>query len=69
MGPFPKGIPVGHVVKITHESDNIQQVISVRPWVDYHGLEEAAVLLRNDPHLDTIMGVASNKWMERALQR
>ena len=46
-GIFPKGLPVGEVVKIEKGRDNFFRVIELKPAVDMKRLEE--VLVVTDP--------------------
>lgn len=69
VGSFPKGLPVGKVVKISYESDNVSQVITVEPWVDHRRLEEVVVLDRSDPELEKIIETAGADWLEKSLDR
>lgn len=66
VGSFPKGLPVGKVVKISFETDNVSQVITVEPWVDHRRLEEVIVLLRSDPDLERIVQTAGPDWIEKS---
>lgn len=43
-GNFPKGIPVGTVIKVTRKSYGITQKVEVRPSVDFSKLEEVLVV-------------------------
>lgn len=66
VGSFPKGLPIGKVVKISFETDNVSQVITVEPWVDHRRLEEVIVLLRPDPDLERIIQTAGADWLEKS---
>lgn len=66
VGSFPKGLPVGKIVKISFETDNVTQVITVQPWVDYRSLDEVIVLLRKDPQLESITETAGQDWLEKS---
>lgn len=68
VGGFPKGHPVGRVMRITYESDNVSQIITVEPWVDYRRLEEVMVLHQLDPELQKIVETAGREWLERTLK-
>jgi rod shape-determining protein MreC len=67
VGSFPKGIPVGKVVRISFESDNVSQIITVEPWVDHRRIEEVIVLLRNDPELGRIAEAGGPDWTDKAM--
>ena len=70
IGAFPKGLPVGHVVKITYASENVAQIITVEPWVDHRRVEEVTVLLREDPELQKITDTAGGEpWIDNTLER
>lgn len=47
-GIFPKGLPVGTVVRVEREEYGLFQVVEVTPSVDFSRLEEVLVLLRED---------------------
>lgn len=61
-GGFPKGLPVGQVIRIAYESDNVSQVITIKPWVDYHGLEEVVILKQIDKEVEKITESVGSKW-------
>jgi rod shape-determining protein MreC len=67
VGGFPKGIPVGRVIKISYESDNVSQIITVEPWVDYRRVEEVLVLQKPDLELEKIVETAGKEWLEKTL--
>lgn len=67
VGSFPKGIPVGKVVRISFETDNVSQVITVEPWVDHRRLEEVIVLLREDPELTRIAESGGADWLDKSM--
>ncbi len=47
-GIFPKGLPVGTVVRVEREEYGLFQEVEVTPAVDFSRLEEVLVLLRED---------------------
>ncbi len=47
-GNFPKGVPVGTVIKVTRKSYGITQKVEVRPSVDFSKVEEVMVVTRAD---------------------
>ena len=63
-GSFPKGLPVGRVMRISYEADNVSQVITIQPWVVYHGLEELVILNHNDIEIETIKETVGNDWIK-----
>ncbi|WP_159455366.1 rod shape-determining protein MreC [Pseudobacteriovorax antillogorgiicola] len=65
VGGFPKGLPVGRVVKISYESDHISQSIKVEPWVDFERVEEVIVLETHDPEIQKIIESAGKDWFKR----
>ena len=67
VGGFPKGLPVGRVVRISYESDNISQTITVEPWVDYQRVEEVIVLLTFDPEMQKIAEAVGRNWLTDSL--
>ena len=47
-GNFPKGIPVGTIIKVTRKSFGITQKVEVKPSVDFSKLEEVLVVTHTD---------------------
>ena len=47
-GNFPKGVPVGTIIKVTRKSFGITQKVEVKPSVDFSKLEEVLVVTRTD---------------------
>ena len=47
-GNFPKGIPVGTIIKVTRKSFGITQKVEVKPSVDFSKLEEVIVVTKVD---------------------
>ena len=67
VGGFPKGLPVGRVMRISYESDNVSQVIAVEPWVDYRRLEEVSILYETEPELQKIIETAGPEWFDKTV--
>lgn len=67
IGGFPKGLPVGRVMRITYESENVAQSITVEPWVDHRRIEEVMVIMNRDPELEKIVETAGPEWLDSAL--
>jgi rod shape-determining protein MreC len=67
VGGFPKGLPVGRVMRITYESDNVAQTISVEPWVDHRRVEEVMVIFSPDKELEKIVETAGPEWIEKTV--
>jgi len=67
VGGFPKGLPVGRVMRITYETDNVAQSVTVEPWVDHNRLEEVMIIFSPDPELEKIANAAGPKWLDEAL--
>ena len=67
VGSFPKGIPVGKIVRISFESDDVSQLITVAPWVEPHLIEEVIILLREDPELGRIAEAGGADWFDKSL--
>lgn len=65
VGGFPKGLPVGRVVRIAYESDNISQTVTVEPWIDFDRIEEVVVLENHDPELQKIQETAGDNWLNQ----
>jgi rod shape-determining protein MreC len=47
-GNFPKGVPVGTVIKVTRKSYGITQKVEVKPSVDFSRIEEVLVVTKVD---------------------
>ncbi len=69
VGGYPKGLPVGRVIRITHETENVAQSVTVEPWVDHRRLEEVMVIVSPDPELETILEAGGPQWSQRALNK
>ncbi len=69
IGSFPKGLPVGQVVKITYASENVAQTITVEPWVDHRRVDEVIVLLHEDQELQKILETAGSDWLKDPLRQ
>lgn len=68
-GSFPKGLPVGVVIRISYDSDNVAQVVTLSPYVDYHSLEEVVVIHAIDPGAETVKETVGEAWMEDVVSR
>jgi rod shape-determining protein MreC len=68
VGGVTKGLPVGRVMRISYESDNITQKITIEPWVDYRTLEEVVVLKQVDATLQKISETAGSEWLKDSLE-
>lgn len=58
-GNFPKGVPVGTIIKVTRKSFGITQKVEVKPSVDFSKLEEVLVVTKTDAapaHVELIDG-------------
>ncbi len=64
-GSFPKGVPVGHVVRISYEANRVAQQITVAPWVDHRQLEEVSILLQRSPTTQRI--VSANRQLQKSM--
>jgi rod shape-determining protein MreC len=63
-GNFPKGVPVGSVIKVTRKSYGITQKVEVKPSVDFARLEEVMVVTHADAapiHAELIEKAESEK--------
>ena len=47
---FPKGVPVGEVVRISYAANTVAQQITVAPSVDHRQLEEVSILRHRSPY-------------------
>lgn len=66
VGNFPKGLPIGRVVRISYEANNVAQQITVEPWVDYRQLEEVSILLQRSSVTQRI--VSSGSWLHEGVR-
>lgn len=69
VGGYPKGLPVGRVIRITHETENVAQSVTVEPWVDHRRLEEVMVIVSPDQELETILEAGGPDWSQQALTK
>lgn len=69
VGAFPKGLPVGHVIGISYETESISQTITVEPWVDYERVEELVVLKTHDKELQKMLETVGRNWFESAIEQ
>jgi rod shape-determining protein MreC len=63
-GSFPKGIPVGTIIRVTRKTYGITQNVEVRPSVDFSKLEEVLVVTHADnspAHVQLIENQLSGK--------
>ena len=67
-GSFPKGLPIGKVIKIQYETDHVSQVITIEPFVDIRSLEEVIILLRKDDSIRKIREVAGDRWLHDSVK-
>lgn len=64
VGAFPRGLPVGRVIRVSYESDNVSQFVTVQPWVDYYSLEEVMILKVHDEYVSQILEMSGPEWFE-----
>jgi rod shape-determining protein MreC len=69
VGGFPKGLPVGRVIRISYDSDDVSQAVTVEPWVDYRRVEEIFVIKQRDQELEKIIETAGNEWIRNAVAK
>lgn len=65
VGPLPRGLPIGRIVKIAYETDHVAQDVLVEPAVVAAELEELLILHREDPEVLRIIETAGEAWLER----
>ncbi len=68
IGGFAKGLPVGKVMRISYESDNISQTITVEPWTNFDRIEEVIVLENHDQELQKIIETAGDAWLNKPFE-
>jgi rod shape-determining protein MreC len=67
VGSFPKGLPVGRVIGISYETDNVTQVVTVEPWVQFPRLETIAIIERGDRDIERIKSIGGPAWIDDAI--
>lgn len=67
VGGFPKGLPVGRVIRISYETENVAQSITVEPWIDHRRLEEVMVILNDDQELGKLLETAGEPWIKESI--
>ena len=67
VGSFPKGLPVGRVMRISYETDNVTQIITVEPWFDYRRLEEVVILHQGSTEIRQILETAGDQWLNETV--
>lgn len=67
VGGFPKGVPVGKVIRISYGSESIAQTVTVAPWVDHSRLEEVMILHTFDIDVEKIKESAGTNWIKSQL--
>lgn len=60
LGLFPKELPVGKVVKISRETDDITQIVTVKPWASIEALEEVLVLKKNNYDVEQLLDMTKD---------
>jgi len=68
IGGFAQGLPVGKVIRISYESDNISQTITVEPWTDFDRVEEVIILENRDQELQKIIETAGDAWLDKPFE-
>ena len=66
-GPFPEGLPIGKVIQITYESDLVEQVITIKPWVKYSKLHEVVIINKVSKDFNIIARLAPKFWFNRVI--
>lgn len=64
-GSFPKGIPVGSVIRVTRKTYGITQNVEIKPSVDFSKLEEVLVVTKTD-NSPVHVQLIENQLMEQA---
>ena len=65
VGSFPKGVPVGRVVRISYTANSVAQQITVEPWIDHRQLEEVSILLQRATSTQRIVSASAGLHHER----
>lgn len=68
VGGFPKGIPIGRVIRVSYESDNITQIIKVEPWVNHFQVEEVVILKTINDETQKIINTAGEAWLKQTIE-
>ena len=69
VGGFPKGLAIGQVTRISYGEDNVNQTISVEPWVDFDRVEEVLILDYQDKDLERIIETAGSDWFDSVFKK
>lgn len=64
-GSFPQGLPVGIVVRISYEMDNVAQTVTIKPWVDSQILDEVMILQQTGSEVDTLMETVGKEYLDK----
>lgn len=65
VGSYPKGLPVGKVIKVSYETDQLAQRITVEPFANYRTIEEVMILLTSDDRIKQIRQAAGEEWIRK----
>ncbi|MBI2601948.1 MAG: rod shape-determining protein MreC [Deltaproteobacteria bacterium] len=63
-GGFPQGLPVGVVVRISYEMDNVAQVVTIKPWVETQSLDEVMILQQTSDEVETLVETVGKEWLD-----
>lgn len=64
IGGFPKGLPIGKVIKVAYETDQLSQIVTIEPWSDYKKLEEVIIIKHDDRFINMIQETAGSEWLD-----
>ena len=56
------------VIQIQYESDLIEQVITIKPWVNFSTLKEAVIINQRDLNFEMISKLAPSGWFKKVIQ-
>lgn len=66
-GSFPANIPIGTVIKVQKNPDDLSQIIEVEPSVNLPKITEVLILKKTDPSIELMGEIAGADWIENVM--
>lgn len=66
-GAFPPNIPIGTIINIQKNPDDLSQIVDVEPAVNIVKLNEIMILKNTDPAINTMHEIAGSDWIEHLM--
>lgn len=66
-GAFPPNLPIGTIINIQKNPDDLSQTVDVEPAVNIIKLNEVIILKNTDPAIDTMHEIAGADWIEHLM--